>query len=415
MLSINKKMVFATTLAVMAYIISCTQDPSVLTTKNTTDNEYNSDVINNPDKFAWNLFIEISKPADPNDPGSEIVWQKEWANAEDVFDDPMNKPEWSKIVGLPLLRDKTKGAPLQQEVFNQMLVRMKLSAAQIKSLHSLSSCKDKMPPDSLIRNETKMNKAAFDFIVENNMYYAEGVEDLYNRKIKIDAPIEAREIKAIWKPIKPEDKPKYHFVEKRNEIYGLVALHIITKDLPNWTWATFEHNDNECLTDAENDPKLRSIDRYGKNADGTISKELKGDFAKNGMPDKWLNYRLRGTQTDFTSPTGEKIILGNTYTESGFESTSSCITCHSKATVGPKLAREQMPPGLKEKDIPDYFNHLDIFETREPAPIGNLGTPDPTWFYNYLPSNRKEVKYIQTDFMWSIPFRVKRQVKYPVQ
>ena len=412
-------MVVISTLIAIVYIVSCTQtkkeDTTSDTTKSTSINKYSSDAINNPDKFAWDVFIEISKPADPQKPDGEIVWQKEWVNAEDVFNDPMNKPDWGKIVGLPLLRDKTKGVPLQQELFNEMLFKMNLSKAQIKSLHSITTCKDKMPADSLIRNETKMNKATFDFIVSNNMYYAEGVEDFYNKKVKIDAPIEAREIKAIWKPIKEADKPKYHFVEKGEEIYGLVSLHIITKDLPNWTWATFEHIDNECLADAENNPKLKSIDRYGRNSDGTISKELKGDFIKNGMPDKWLNYRLRGTQTDFTSPTGEKIILANTYTESGFELTSSCITCHSKATVGPKLTQEQLPPGLRKDRIPDYFNHLDIFETREPAPIGNLGSPDPTWFYNYLPSNQKEVKYIQTDFMWSIPFRVKRQVKYQVK
>ena len=26
--------------------------------------------------------------------------------------------------------------------------------------------------------------------------------------------------------------------------FGLTALHITTKDLPNWLWATFEHVDN---------------------------------------------------------------------------------------------------------------------------------------------------------------------------
>lgn len=418
MKTLSRKNALVIMVIVFGGITSCTQkvrDASGDYVKSISQSKYDCDAMNNPDKFAWDVFIEISKPVNPNNPDGEIVWQKEWVNAEDVFKDPMNKPEWSKIVGLPLLRDNSIGAPLQQELFKEALNKMKASNPKSANFHSISSCKENMPHDSLLRNETKMNKATFDFIIENDMYYAEGVEEFFAKKTKIDAPIESKEIKATWKPIKPEDKTRYHFVEKGKKIYGLVALHIITKDLPNWTWATFEHIDNECLTDAENNPKLKSIDKYGRNSDGSVSKELKNDFIKNGLPEKWYEYyRLRGTQTDFTSPTGEDIILANTYIESGFELTSSCMTCHAKASVGAKLTRQQLPPNLKPEKISDYLNQLDVFETKEPIAIGNLGSPKPTWFYNYLPSDQKEVKYIQTDFMWSIPLRVKRKVKYEV-
>ena len=59
----------------------------------------------------------------------------------------------------------------------------------------------------------------------------------------------AKEVKAQWRRISATDKPRYHWTEivaadGTRRIYGLTALHIITKDLPNWFWATFEHVDN---------------------------------------------------------------------------------------------------------------------------------------------------------------------------
>ena len=384
------------TLTFALCVVSCTPGKEEKTNqdadKSPKANNGILDVINNPDKFAWSTFIEISKPSTPGNPESETVWQKEWANAEDVFFDPTKEAEWAKIVGLPLLRDVNKGLPLQLREFNEMLLKMGLTKQQIKSLHKADLC---VAVDSSILNETKMNKPAFDFIMNKKMFNAEGVEAMFASQSKIDAPIEAKEIKAIWKPITEAEKSLYHFVEGQGKIYGLVSLHIITKDLPNWTWATFEHKNNECLDEAENDPILKSIDRYGKDASGGMSKELKEDFARNGMPEKWNNYILRGTQTNFTTPTGEIIILGNTYTENGFVTSSSCITCHSRATVGPHKPNTRL-------------NKLSVFESVDPL-AGSLGTPNPNWFYEFKSDGSKTVKYIQTDFMWSIPFRVKRK------
>jgi hypothetical protein len=49
--------------------------------------------------------------------------------------------------------------------------------------------------------------------------------------------------------ITEEDKPRYHWMEKvedgKTTIYGLSASHVMSKDLPTWFWATFEHVDNE--------------------------------------------------------------------------------------------------------------------------------------------------------------------------
>src|SRR6185436_9137713 len=65
----------------------------------------------------------------------------------------------------------------------------------------------------------------------------------------------AKEVKARWRRLKSEsDKARYHWrsIPMRqpdgstvNEAWGLVALHIITRDLPNWFWSDFGHIDAE--------------------------------------------------------------------------------------------------------------------------------------------------------------------------
>ena len=42
------------------------------------------------------------------------------------------------------------------------------------------------------------------------------------------------------------DAAKLYHVNKASDgkEYALVAMHVISKLVPNWTWATFEHRDN---------------------------------------------------------------------------------------------------------------------------------------------------------------------------
>ena len=128
------------------------------------------------------------------------------------------------------------------------------------------------------------------------------------------------------------------------------------------------------------------------------------------MPIKWNYYRLRGTQTDFTDPMGKPIVLANTKIEDGFMLTSSCITCHARATVS------ALTPDLKPQGIHQY-NRLPIFKFTDggPGEPGVIGAINPNLFfaeYNGIPVDTLlktlKPKYVQTDFMWSF-FRAKRK------
>ena len=48
-------------------------------------------------------------------------------------------------------------------------------------------------------NETRMNKEAFEFILNRNLYSIEGQEDFLNKNLAVDFPVAAKEIKAAWR------------------------------------------------------------------------------------------------------------------------------------------------------------------------------------------------------------------------
>ena len=45
----------------------------------------------------------------------------------------------------------------------------------------------------------------------------------------------------------------------------------------------------------------------------------------------YVNYCLKGSQTDFTDATGLAVRVGNSVTENGFVAQASSMTCHGRA------------------------------------------------------------------------------------
>jgi len=237
-----------------------------------------------------------------------------------------------------------------------------------------------------------LNKATFDFIVANNLWYLQGQEAAFQNNTKIDFPVESKEIKAIWQPISEADKQRFHWANNPldgNKPYGLVALHVISKDLPNWTWATFEQVDNpeRCLAKP-------CHDSFGVTPSGDVSPDLQSLFQAAGLGPEWQFYRLTGMQVDFLDASGQPTILGNSVIEKGFLLSSSCITCHSRSTIGVgpgpnRLSVFQRPPAAPPPPIPP--DRL----------ISYNGMPDPTWFFTN-PQDPATRKFLQLDFLWSL-------------
>ena len=171
---------------------------------------------------------------------------------------------------------------------------------------------------------------------------------------------------------------------------------ITTKDIPNWFWATFEHVDNPSREGAEG-WQTPTVDS---------ASDFRGFPSGLGIENsRWQYYRLRGTQVDFVDSFGNPTILANSQIESGFQVTSSCITCHARAAIGPRIPDS---PGA---------NRLSIFKSELPqnqSPsivIGNSGVlPEELFVSRTFNDNiTGELKYLQLDFVWSL-MRAQRKV-----
>jgi hypothetical protein len=248
-----------------------------------------------------------------------------------------------------------------------------------------------------------MNKSTFDTIRLLGLYSVEGLEAVFRNArstgnldaIKFDPA--SKEVKAKWIKIAESDKPRYHWrsVQRRDaagnttaEIWGLAGLHILTKDLPNWFWADFEHVDWESKQpDGTPDPR-KSTDRTTRDdpAHGVVASAGKDGLRNETMGSKWQYYRLRGTQVDFVDKTGTAVEVANTLIEPYTDGPSSCMTCHAKASVGLRVepAAKAFPPFVANTVGPEFVS----------------GIPDPRAFVS-----SGQILFLQTDFVWAPAFR----------
>ena len=282
------------------------------------------------------------------------------------------------------------------------------------------------------------NRASFDYIVENNLWYLEGLIDAYDNNFVVKFPVEAIEFKTNWITITPDQMDQYHSaVDSDGDLFGLVAFHIMSKQIPNWTWATFEHVDNPgrcdfigCHDEFGQTPAI--VEPYALEGGKvypaeTLSPELLLLFEEHNLPSVWQNYRLKGSMTDFTDSIGRANLLGNSVTERGFVPSSSCMTCHGKASIRPTgdgkaetlAIFESFKPGnqaavagsVTSTNPPVVWPRvsdeaLDGFTSK--SRISANGTPNPNWFVVPLTCSMPitgcgdgAVNFLQLDFVWA--------------
>lgn len=302
-----------------------------------------------PDCYAWRLFVAVNWPAiladktpDPDaifGANAPVVWET-WRNASNLAPDTVFPPDGSDPgpwLNEPLIAlgpdrfDVADEGPLQQMALIEMLQE---SGGGVIAFDPESA--------RLSRNETRLNKETYEFVRAEELFNIEGqIAKFTSGAATIAFPARAKEVKAQWRVIAEADKLRYHWVEADSaqgpKIYGLTALHITTKDLPNWFWATFEHIDNREARPGDDDTPpaegwlLPSIDRFACTTSPFDCDEAPTGIGLEGT--HWENYRLRGTQVDFFDSMGRPTVLANSQPEQSFQTTSSCITCHALASI----------------------------------------------------------------------------------
>lgn len=174
----------------------------------------------------------------------------------------------------------------------------------------------------------------------------------YAKTTAIAFPTSSVEIKADWLPAASVNnsfncttsRPSGVYVETiSGTCYALVGIHVSSKLMPNWLWATFEPqnaetNPNRCnpsLYNACNDP-WGSNPATSSGAATEPTAALTALMTQAGLPKEFLNYRLVGAQTEYLDANNNPVQLGNSFVEFNAQvppHQASCMTCHSYAMV----------------------------------------------------------------------------------
>lgn len=378
--------------------------------------------LRQPDEFAWRLFFYINRQAldgtagvaDPRlaslrdySDDQPTVWET-WAlasgtefhsptsvvNESEVFRYPATEPvPWSALQR-GTVQEKTFTTPftISATLRNRGGVRLMVAPTGVN-------------PGS---EEVRMNRSTYDTIRNNHLWSVEGVDAAITAArtrgaisfVQFEAM--AKEIKAQWIRLRdcesnPQcaDLQRYHWravtVNGQRQIWGLAALHVISRDLPNWFWADFSHVDCENNVGACQD------------LGGTASPihDVTTDNGTHPRPEtvhsKWEFYRLRGTQIDFVTSIGRPTALSNPLIEAD-SPRSSCMSCHARASAGSLSLASSGGTVLPRPGA---------FVPNAGSDFAAQGAPNCGLYYRQTacPTPTTMQLYLQSDFLWSIPFR----------
>jgi hypothetical protein len=189
--------------------------------------------------------------------------------------------------------------------------------------------------------EVRESEATFNYIIQRNLYTQAGQLKLLQGGLPVIFPAPAMEIKASWRFLGAGDDASHYLTATvlyrgTVRVVGLNGLHITSKVLPNWLWCTFEQIENSKTTPVKLElpiaPEVQKVNQHMQAA-------FRGT--------KWAYYRLDGVQTAYAdNPNAADCIvnakdscLANSQIETYFQGSSSCITCHALASIGPGGAR----------------------------------------------------------------------------
>jgi hypothetical protein len=342
-----------------------------------------TEISRNIDETAWELWVAATCPVNAHQ-YPYVVWENWIEQAQMYPADPSQ--------GLIVPNAQAASATHQLHGSPFTLIRRPKLAQVVKGLLGApdENCnKAGAPPQGqpnlIICEEVRLNGAAEDYIAGNNLWIRSGQATAaqFNEDIQFPAP--AIEVKGDWiklasiglaakcAALPASFTQSIHVEMIDGNCFALAGIHLISKLLTQWIWATFEPqntttNPNRCVV-------LGCIDTFGSIPAMTVGKStnlsprLKNLMASANLAPEWRNYRLDGVQVGFYRPG----LLGNSIIEGenvGMPlSQSSCISCHAVSSV--------------ESNGTDGITLLTSNPVGAPKPL-----PSPAW--------------IRRDFVWSL-------------
>ena len=320
-------------------------------------------------QFAWLLFVQAMQPA------SGMLMFETWTEQCQLNPAMVGCPPPSAVAAAATAggRRILHGSALLQanrrkgDVARPAIAAITPGGVECNSMQT-TALNGYPPPSNLSANPTFceqvfVNPPEQNFLVQNGLITLSG-QQAYGAKNgnAITFPWDAIEVKADWVPTTSFTAPSFScpdpnlYTQVLNGVcYALVGLHISSKALPDWVWATFEPasaitNPNRCdpaLYNACFDPwGTTSSAPYGKGQTVPQSPQLQQLMASAGLNPVLKNYYLTGVQTQFVNSSGKPVPLGSSFVEfnAGVNpGQASCITCHKYAYFDGKNPGKGVP------------------------------------------------------------------------
>jgi hypothetical protein len=372
-------------------------------------------------RFAWYLFIQAMTPS--TGPGGPLTFES-WT--EQCQLGTIGCTTTTSLKATKSAR-KFHGSPLQAAMMAARPAARTTAKATANATASgipKSDCNGMntqgfpgYPPPSNVTStaifceEVYVNGAEKTFVTTNGLTTLTG-QQTYGKAHggAITFPWDAVEIKVDWVPTSsfnpsfqcPDPSGTLYTETINGTCYAMVGLHISSKVLPNWLWATFEPNSsvtnpNRC------DPKLYDtcFDPWGTTSSAPYAKgqavppqsaPLQQAMTAAGLNKAFKNYYLTGVQTEFVS-NGQPVPLGSSFVEFNAgvaPGTASCITCHSYAYFD----GQPPPPKAPENNFggaPAGWSAVGYACSQNPSPknctpiVPNSTSQDFSWMLGLMP------------------------------
>jgi hypothetical protein len=300
------------------------------------------------EETAWQLWVAATCPVN-NNQYPFVVWEN-WIEQSQLYPaDPGNGlkvPNAGATTPGHIVHESPLALAIDQTLRTKVMGQ--LGAPDINCNKAGTPPTNPPQPNLVICEEVRENGATEDYIAGTNLWNRGGQATAALNRVNIQFPRPAVEIKADWillssigldcANLPPGFTDSIHVETINGNCYALAGMHLISKLLDQWIWATFEPqnsttNPNRCVVLGCTDPfGSRPVVTHGKNPTQLSQKLARLMDAANLAPE-WRNYRLDAVQTDFLVPK----LLGNSVIEgenAGVPLTqSSCITCHAVSSV----------------------------------------------------------------------------------
>ena len=319
--------------------------------------------------LAWNLFLQAMAPAN----GSLTI--ETWTEQCQLSSDMVGCPSAASMAAAA----KAAGNGKVRILHGSAMARSKKLEGSECSAMTTTAIGGYPPPSNLAPNATYCEEIFVSpveaaFVKENltTLVDQQTYGNVRGRTINFPGTgtndprldLDSLEVKVDWVPVSSYSNPTFACPDPTNSLYtetingtcyALAAIHITSKVMPRWLWATFEPNNhitnpNRCdseLYGACFDPwGTTSAQRYGRGQTAQQSSELRQAMAEAHLNPAFNNYFLTGLQTEFVDNYGKPTQLGNSFVEFNQgvpPGKSSCITCHQYAHFDGKRPAQGKP------------------------------------------------------------------------